>query len=129
MYYIARTKAGCGAIYNWQFFWWFIVRGLLALFRILRMRGIFSIISRLPHYLRLAWRLLWDARVPLFPRILVILAALYGLSPFDFIPEAIVPHIGLGEDLILNVLAIRNLIASSPPEIVKEHARNISETT
>lgn len=105
------------------------MRGLLALFRILRMRGVFSIISRLPQYLRLAWRLLWDARVPLFPRILVILAALYGLSPFDFIPEAFLPHFGLGEDIVLNILAIRNLIATSPPDVVQEHARNLSKKT
>ena len=105
------------------------MRALFALFRILRMRGVFSIISRLPQYLRLAWRLLWDSRVPLWPRILVMLAALYGLSPFDFIPEAIVPHLGFGEDIVLNILAIRNLIASAPADIVQEHAHNISKET
>ena len=105
------------------------MRGLLALLRILRMRGVFSIFARLPQYLRLAWRLLWDSRVPLLPRVLVIAAALYGLSPFDFIPEAFLPHFGLGEDLVLNILAIRNLIVTSPPDIVQEHARNISKKT
>ncbi len=91
------------------------------------MRGVFSIIRRLPQYLRLAWRLFWDARVPLLPKVLVILAVLYGLSPFDLIPEAILPHLGFGEDIALNILAIRNLIAASPPDIVREHARTIAE--
>lgn len=105
------------------------MRALLALFRILKMRGVFSILTRLPQYLRLSWRLLWDTRVPFIPKIIVILAALYGLSPFDLIPEAFLPHIGLGEDLLFMILALRNLVAKSPPDIVKEHAHNISQKT
>jgi uncharacterized membrane protein YkvA (DUF1232 family) len=93
------------------------------------MRGVFSILARLPQYLRLSWRLLWDSRVPFVPRIIVILAALYGLSPFDLIPEAFLPHIGLGEDLVIMILALRNLIAQSPSDIVKEHAQSISKKT
>jgi uncharacterized membrane protein YkvA (DUF1232 family) len=103
------------------------VRALLVLLRILRMRGVFSMLARLPQYLRLSWRLLWDSRVPYVPRIIVILAVLYGLSPFDIISEAFLPHIGFGEDLVLMILALRNLIAKSPPDIVKEHANEISK--
>jgi len=103
------------------------VRALLVLLRILRMRGVFSILARLPQYLRLSWRLLWDSRVPFVPRIIVILAALYGLSPFDLISEAFFLHFGLGEDLVLIILALRNLIAKSPPDVVKEHATEISK--
>lgn len=105
------------------------MRGLFALLRLIRVRGIFSIITRLPQYLRLAWRLFWDARVPMLPKVFVVLAVLYGLSPFDLIPEIILPHLGFGEDIALNILAIRNLIAASPPEVVREHARNIAEKT
>ncbi len=105
------------------------MRGLFALLRLIRIRGIFSIITRLPQYLRLAWRLFWDARVPLLPKVIAILAVLYGLSPFDLIPEILLPHLGFGEDIAINILAIRNLIAASPPEVVREHARNIAEKT
>ena len=100
-------------------------RIFLLLFRLLRVRGVLSIISRLPKYLRLSWRLLWDARVPSLPKLFVVLAVLYGLSPFDLIPEAILPHIGLGDDIVLVILSIRNLIATSPQNIVQEHAHKI----
>lgn len=102
-------------------------RILLLLFRLLRVRGVLSIISRLPKYLRLTWRLLWDSRIPLLPKVFVVLTILYGLSPFDIIPEAILPHIGLGDDIVFVILSIRNLIAASPQNIVQEHARKIAE--
>lgn len=103
------------------------MRILLLLFRLLRVRGVFSIISRLPKYLRLTWRLLWDSRIPSLPKVFVILTVLYGLSPFDIIPEMILPHIGLGDDIVLAILSIRNLIATSPQNIVQEHARKIAK--
>lgn len=91
------------------------------------MRGLFSIITRLPHYLRLAWRLLWDPRIPGLPKLFVILAVIYGLSPIDLIPEALLPPLGFGEDLVLLFLSIRNLIVHSPPEIVQQHAKDIAQ--
>ena len=104
-----------------------MMRIFLLLFRLLRVRGVLSIISRLPKYLRLTWRLLWDSRIPLLPKVFVILTVLYGLSPFDIIPEAILPHIGLGDDIVFVILSIRNLIAASPQNIVQEHAHKIAE--
>ena len=102
-------------------------RIFLLLFRLLRVRGVWSIISRLPKYLRLTWRLLWDSRIPVLPKLFVFLAVLYGISPFDIIPEVILPVIGWGEDIVLVILSIRNLIAASPQNIVQEHARKIAE--
>ena len=91
------------------------------------MRGLFSILTRLPQYLKLSWRLLWDGRVPLRRKLPVYAAVIYGISPLDFIPEAFVPHFGLGEDLGIILLSLWYLIRKSPPEIVTEHARNIAE--
>jgi uncharacterized membrane protein YkvA (DUF1232 family) len=90
------------------------------------MRGLFSILVHLPQYLRLAWRLMWDARTPGKLKLWVILAILYGLVPIDFIPEGLLLHLGLGEDIIFLVLSVRNLIVHSPPNIVTEHARAIA---
>ena len=104
-----------------------MVRIFLLLFRLLRVRGVLSIISRLPKYLRLTWRLLWDSRIPVLPKVFVILTVLYGLSPFDIIPEVILPHIGFGDDIVFIILSIRNLIAASPQNIVQEHARKIAK--
>jgi uncharacterized membrane protein YkvA (DUF1232 family) len=90
-------------------------------------RGLLSILARLPQYIRLSWRLLWDSRVPLRHKLLVFAAVAYGISPLDFIPEAFVPHFGLGEDAGIILLSLWYLIRKSPPEIVTEHARNIAE--
>lgn len=103
------------------------MRALLALFNLLRMRGVASILLRLPQYLKLAWRLLWDQRTPTGPKVWVMLAVAYALSPLDFIPDLLLPIVGYGEDIALVILSLRNLIHSSPPELVKEHAKNIAE--
>ena len=91
------------------------------------MRGFLSIILHLPRYLRLAWRLMWDTRTPGYLKLIVILAVIYFISPIDLIPEGLIPQIGFGDDIFFLAFAIRNLIAYSPPEVVKEHARAIAE--
>ena len=103
------------------------VRALLALLSLLRIRGIPSILLKLPQYLRLSWRLMWDVRAPVWPKIWVILAVFYGLSPIDLIPDLLVPLIGYGEDLVLIILSLRNLIQNSPTELVTELAQDISQ--
>ena len=80
-----------------------------------------------PGIVRLSWRLVWDGRVPLRHKLPVVGAVIYGLSPLDFIPEALIPHFGLGDDFGLILLSLWYLIRMSPPEIVTEHARNIAE--
>jgi uncharacterized membrane protein YkvA (DUF1232 family) len=45
-----------------------------------------------------------------FAWILLGVAILYGVSPIDFMPEAILGPFGLGDDIVINVLAIYNLI-------------------
>lgn len=103
------------------------MNGLFTLLRLLRTRGIFSILARLPQYLKLSWRLMWDSRTPWYLKIPVLIAVLYGLSPFDLIPEAILPHIGWIEDIALLLFSLRNLIQRSPPQLVTEHAREIAQ--
>ncbi len=93
------------------------------------MHGLFSILIRLPKYLRLSWRLMVDSRVPWYLKLIVVAAVLYVLSPFDLIPEAFVPHFGLGEDLFIFLLSIRNLIRKTPEKIVTKHAREIAHNT
>ena len=90
------------------------------------MRAIASILRRLPQYLWLAWRLLWDPAAPLRGKLFLVGAVLYGILPFDLIPEGILPHIGFSEDLVLVVLAVRHLIKSTPEEVVKKHGIEIA---
>jgi uncharacterized membrane protein YkvA (DUF1232 family) len=100
---------------------------LFALFNLLRIRGIASIILELPQYLRLSWRLLWDHRTPGKLKMWVLLAIVYAISPLDFIPDFILPIVGYGEDLILVILSLRHLIQNSPPELVTEHAEEMTQ--
>lgn len=103
------------------------MRFFFALFNLLRLRGVSSIILKLPQYLRLSWRLLWDARTPTMAKMWVLLATIYAISPLDFIPDLLLPIVGYGEDLILVILSLRNLIKSSPPELVTELAKKMTE--
>lgn len=103
------------------------MRLFFALFNLLRLRGITSIILKLPQYLRLSWRLLWDKRTPTMPKLWVLLATIYAISPLDFIPDFFLPIVGYGEDLALVILSLRNLIKNSPTDLVTEHAKSIAE--
>jgi uncharacterized membrane protein YkvA (DUF1232 family) len=58
--------------------------------------------------------LLRDPRTPALPRIAVLLAVLYVISPVDLIPGAAFPVIGWLDDLTFVWLALRWLIKSSP---------------
>jgi uncharacterized membrane protein YkvA (DUF1232 family) len=80
----------------------------------------------LPHYLRLAWRLMKDSRVPWRLKLFVVFAVLYGISPLDLLPEAINPLVGFGEDFLILLISLWSLIRNSPPEVVKQHAREIT---
>ena len=91
------------------------------------MHGFFSILLHLPRYLRLTWRLMKDSQVPLLPKILVVGAVIYVLSPYDLIPEGLIPEFGLGDDLGVLILSIWYLIRCSPPDVVTRHAREIAQ--
>jgi uncharacterized membrane protein YkvA (DUF1232 family) len=75
--------------------------------------------------LRLVWRLLGDSRVPIFPKLIILAAAIYVISPVDLIPDLI---LGLGQldDLGVAMLAIAVFIQLCPPAVVDEHRRAIA---
>ena len=77
----------------------------------------------LPHimrFARLVWRLSFDRRVPLMLRLLLPLAILYAMSPFDLVKDS-VPVLGRFDDLIFIALALLLLVKLSPREVVDEH--------
>ncbi len=59
--------------------------------------------------------LLRDPRTPTLPRLAVLAAVLYLISPVDLIPEALFPFVGWLDDLTFVWLALRWLIKSAPP--------------
>jgi uncharacterized membrane protein YkvA (DUF1232 family) len=75
--------------------------------------------------LRLAWRLFWDSRVPVWQKLIPPAALLYVLSPIDIIPDAI---LGLGQldDLSVIMLGIWGFIQLCPQNIVQEHLEQIA---
>ena len=77
----------------------------------------------MPHILRFArlvWRLTFDKRVPLFLRLLLPLAILYAVSPFDLVKDTI-PILGRFDDLIFIAMALLLLVKLSPKDVVDEH--------
>lgn len=87
------------------------------------LRGV-RFLRHLPHFVRLYWRLLWDRRVSLWPKALLLLSALYVLSPVDIIPD-VLPFIGEVDDLVVVIVVCRLFIYLCPPEVVQEHVRRI----
>jgi uncharacterized membrane protein YkvA (DUF1232 family) len=75
--------------------------------------------------LRLAWRLLLDRRVPLWTKVVPPAALAYVLSPIDILPD--LPPMGLNQldDIAVVLLGIKLFIELAPPEVVREHLREL----
>lgn len=68
----------------------------------------------------LTFRLLRDARVPLWTKAVVLLPVLYFISPIDIIPDVLL-GIGQLDDLGLILGSMRLFEALTPEYIVQEH--------
>ncbi len=77
---------------------------------------------------RIAWRLLWDSRVPLSTKIIPVLVVLYVVSPIDIIPDWI-PGLGQLDDLAILLLGVRFFIAMSPRDLVARFRAEINGDT
>ncbi len=69
---------------------------------------------------RLAWRLFFDERVPLWTKIIPPLALGYVLFPFDLIMD-ITPFLGQLDDVAVVLIGLKLFIELSPPAVVREH--------
>jgi len=83
------------------------------------------IVYHIPNFIKLSLRLLKDKRVPLYPKLLVYGAIAYILSPYDLIPDFLVPFLGFFEDIIIAILCLIGLVKLSPPEVVEGHVKAI----
>jgi uncharacterized membrane protein YkvA (DUF1232 family) len=80
--------------------------------------------------IRLAWRLFWDSRVPLFLKLAVPLAMSYIAWPIDLIRDFVgIPLLGRIDDLVIFSLAIIIFVRLAPPQIVREHRESIWGTS
>lgn len=75
--------------------------------------------------LRLAWRLLRDPLVSIWPKLVPLAAFAYVLFPLDFVPDV---FIGLGQldDVAVLLLGLKTFIASCPTEIVRRHVAGMA---
>jgi len=83
--------------------------------------------------LQIAWRLLFDSRVPVWLKTIPLIAGLYVLFPFDLLSD---PILGLGQldDLAVLLLALRLFVGLCPRELVNEYrqgqgTRSVSRDT
>jgi uncharacterized membrane protein YkvA (DUF1232 family) len=97
---------------------------------------ILRLIYHLPNFVRLFWRLLRDPRVPIYKKVLPVIAGLicfaYVVFPFDVLPD---PYAFVGQlddvTVILLIMApsIWLFVRICPRELVKEHTHHISENS
>jgi uncharacterized membrane protein YkvA (DUF1232 family) len=79
------------------------------------------LLLRMPLAVRVILRLLADRRVAVAPKLLILGAVVYVLSPLDLIPELLLPVLGFADDLGLLLLAARSFLGLCPPAVVREH--------
>ena len=68
-------------------------------------------------------RMMLNSQIPFKYKLLPILAVLYVVSPFDFLPDFI-PMIGWADDLIVLILAISAFIGLSPKNIMRDASKD-----
>ena len=67
---------------------------------------------------RLVFRLLLDGRVPLRLKLILPAALAYLISPFDVLPDLIVPGLGHVDDLLVILAALGLFLGMAPREVV-----------
>ena len=76
-----------------------------------------DLVGFLPACVTLMRRLRRDPRVPLRAKVVVVLAAIYVVSPIDLIPEFI-PILGPLDDVVVAILALRYAGRQVPRELI-----------
>ena len=66
-------------------------------------------------------RLLVDKRVPVQAKTIAGIAIAYFIAPIDFIPEALTGPLGLTDDVVLAVYALRKILVDVDEVIVRQH--------
>lgn len=79
----------------------------------------------LPNFFKLVWRLFKDRRVGIVPRVVLLVAVAYIVSPIDLLPGGIAPLLGSVDDILVGYLGARGFMALCPKWVVQEHVRRI----
>ncbi|MCD6533278.1 MAG: DUF1232 domain-containing protein [Deltaproteobacteria bacterium] len=70
---------------------------------------------------RLCWSLMGDRRVPFYLKLIPLFAVAYFFSPYDLLPDFIIPGLGQVDDLLVIFLSCRLFFYLVPGEIMREH--------
>lgn len=76
---------------------------------------------------RLAWHLIRSPEVPLYLKVLPVLAVIYVLLPTDFLPD-VFPVIGQLDDITALIVGAKVFIELAPPEVVARYVQSIRGT-
>ncbi|HUE40094.1 MAG TPA: DUF1232 domain-containing protein [Candidatus Binatia bacterium] len=87
-----------------------------------------QVITHLPDFIRLYWRLFRDRRVSVLAKALLVATLAYVVWPLDIIPDFL-PVIGEMDDLGIAIAGLWLFIRLCPPEVVLERVREISTRT
>lgn len=71
---------------------------------------------------QLTLALMRDPRVPVWTKAIPVLAVLYIISPFDFVPD-LVPGLGQLDDLGIALAAMRLFESLSPDAVVRSYRK------
>jgi uncharacterized membrane protein YkvA (DUF1232 family) len=74
---------------------------------------------------RLVWRLLRDPDVPIYLKLFPLVAILYVVYPFDFLPD-LIPFLGQADDLTALLVGLRVFIAMTPDDVVERHRSELA---
>jgi uncharacterized membrane protein YkvA (DUF1232 family) len=86
-----------------------------------------ELVVLLPNLVRLFRGLLGDPRVPRGSKALLLVGAVWLVSPIDLIPEFL-PGIGGIDDAIVAALILRHLVRRAGDEVVREHWKGDPKT-
>jgi hypothetical protein len=100
-------------------FWQFLRMHLMPPFQVGRL------VAYLPQFLRVFWRLMKDARVPLLAKMVPVLAFALMVSP-PAIELDLVPIVGEIDLLLVAIVAFKLFVWLSPPDVVREHVSRIA---
>jgi len=87
--------------------------------------NIVSFLFHLPNFARLYWSLFWDKRAPILPKLVLLLAIIYFVSPLDLVPDFAIPGLGYIDDLAILILSLRYFNKAMPRELLAEKIEQI----